>query len=95
MAFLLWGFAKDNVYVLALPTSLHELRTLIRESCSRSDYEIICDVWQEIEYRVDVAGATRGAHIELYYDLTAVDKHLYIDVSFGMCYKSVICSSSE
>jgi len=52
-------------------------------------------VWQEIEYRVDVAGATRGAHIELYYDLTAVDKHLYIDVSFGMCYKSVICSSSE
>jgi hypothetical protein len=39
-------------------------------------------VWQEVEYRLDVAGATSGAHVELYYDLTAVDKHFEIAVSF-------------
>jgi hypothetical protein len=73
MAFLLCGFARDSVYVLALPTSLHELRTLIREFWARADCEIICGVLQEINYRFYVAGATYGAHIELYYDLTAVD----------------------
>jgi hypothetical protein len=39
-------------------------------------------VWQEVEYRFDVAGATRGAHIELYYAVNAVDKKCLIDVSF-------------
>lgn len=85
----------DSVYVLALPTSLHELRTLNREACARTDYEIVCDVWQEIEYRFDVASATSCTHIELYYDLTAADKHFEIDVSFGMCFKNVTCSTSE
>jgi hypothetical protein len=31
-----------------------------------------------VEYRFDVARATRGAHIERYYDLTAVDKHFQL-----------------
>jgi hypothetical protein len=65
----LWGFVKDNVYVPPphpLQTSLHELKTRISEACVNTDQEIVDNVWQEVEYRFDVARATRGAHTELY-----------------------------
>jgi hypothetical protein len=62
----LWGFVKDNVYVPLLPTTLHELKTRIREACPNIDQEILHNVWQEVEYRFDVPRATLGAHIELY-----------------------------
>jgi hypothetical protein len=64
--FILWGFVKDNVYVPPLSTTLHELKTRVREACVNTDQEILHNVWQEVEYRFDVAQATRGAHIELY-----------------------------
>jgi hypothetical protein len=64
--FFLWGFMKDNVYIPPLPTTLHELKTRIREACANTDQEILHNVWQKAEYRFDVARATRGAHIELY-----------------------------
>jgi hypothetical protein len=66
MDFFLWGFVKDNVYVSPLPTTLHEIKTRIREACAKTDQEILHNVWQEDEYRFDVARATRGAHTELY-----------------------------
>jgi hypothetical protein len=66
MDFFLWDFVKDNAYVPPLPTTLHELKTRIREVCANTDQEILHSVWQEAEYRFDVARATRGAHIELY-----------------------------
>jgi hypothetical protein len=49
-----------------IPTTLHELKTRIREACTNSHKEILHNVWQEVEYRFDVARATRGAHTELY-----------------------------
>jgi hypothetical protein len=49
-----------------VPRTLHELKTRIREACANTDQEILHNVWQEVEYRFDVARATRGAHIELY-----------------------------
>jgi hypothetical protein len=64
--FFLWGFVKDNVYVPPLPTSLHELKTQIREVCANTDQEILHNVWQEAECQFDVARATRGTHIERY-----------------------------
>jgi hypothetical protein len=66
MDFFLWGFVKDNVYVTPLPITLHELKTQIREACVNNDQDILHNVWQEVEYRFDVARATRGAHNELY-----------------------------
>jgi hypothetical protein len=66
MDLFLWGSVKDNVYVLPLPKTLHELKTRIREACENTDQEILHNVWQEVEYRFDVARATRGAHAELY-----------------------------
>jgi hypothetical protein len=55
MDFLLWGFVKHNVYVPKLLTTLHELKTQIREACANTDQEILHNVWQEVEYRFDVA----------------------------------------
>jgi hypothetical protein len=66
MDFFLWGFVKDNV--LRPPAADNTARALdtIREACANTDQEIVQNVWQEIEYQLDVARATRGAHIELY-----------------------------
>jgi hypothetical protein len=49
-----------------IPTTLHELKTRIREACANTDREILHNLWQEVEHRFDVTRATRGAHIELY-----------------------------
>jgi hypothetical protein len=49
-----------------IPTSLHELKTRIGQACANTDQEILHNVWQEVEYRFDVARETRGAHTELY-----------------------------
>jgi hypothetical protein len=45
MDFLLWGFVKDNVCVSLLLTTLHELKTRIREVCANTDQEILHNVW--------------------------------------------------
>jgi hypothetical protein len=45
--------------------TLHELKTRIRDACVNTDQEILHNVWQEAEYRFDVARATNGAQIEL------------------------------
>jgi hypothetical protein len=66
MDLFLWSFVMDNVYVPVLPTTLHELKTRIREACANTDQEIVHNVWQEVEYRFDDARATCDAHIELY-----------------------------
>jgi hypothetical protein len=65
MDFFLWGVVKDNVYLPPLPTTLHELKTQIREACENTDQEILHKVWQVVEYRFDVARASRGDHTEL------------------------------
>jgi hypothetical protein len=39
--FLLRCFVKDNVYVPLLPTTLHELKTQIREAFANTDQEIL------------------------------------------------------
>jgi hypothetical protein len=65
MYFFLWSCVKDSVYVPLLPTTLHGLKTRIRQACANIDKKILHSVWQEVEYRFDVARATRGPHTEL------------------------------
>jgi hypothetical protein len=65
MDFFLWGFCEVQSVRVLLPTTLHELKTRIRGLCKHLS-GILHNVWQETEYRFDVARATRGAHIELY-----------------------------
>jgi hypothetical protein len=48
MYFFLWGLVKDNVYVLPLLTTLHELKTRIREACANTDQEILHNVCRRL-----------------------------------------------
>jgi hypothetical protein len=38
-----------------IPTTLHELKTRIREACASTEQKILHNVWQEVEHRIDVA----------------------------------------
>jgi hypothetical protein len=64
MDYFLWSFVKDNIYIPPLPTTLHELKT--SDACAKIDQEILHNVWQEVEYRFDVALATCRAYTEIY-----------------------------
>jgi hypothetical protein len=68
MDFFLWGFVKDNVYVPPPPAADNTTRAQDtgQKGLCKNDQEILHNVWQEVEYRFDVARDTRGAHIELY-----------------------------
>jgi hypothetical protein len=63
MDFFFWRFVKDIVYFPPLPTTLHKLKTRIKEACANTDQGIFHNMWQEVEYQFVVARATRDAHI--------------------------------
>jgi hypothetical protein len=62
--FFFLGFVKDSVYVLPLPTSLKEHRDRITHPLQAVTAEMLHQVWDELDYRVDVCRVTQGAHIE-------------------------------
>lgn len=62
--FFLWGHVKDKVYVPPLPSTLDELQERITEAVYAITPDMLQRVWTELDYRLDVCRATRGAHIE-------------------------------
>ena len=62
--FFLWGYGKDQVYVLPLPASIPELKVRIRAAIETITDDMLQTVWNELDYRVDVCRITKGAHIE-------------------------------
>jgi hypothetical protein len=60
------GYAKDNVSVPPLPSSLEELRTRIIEEVASVDVDMIYRIWDEIDYRWDTCFVTRENHIYEY-----------------------------
>ena len=58
--FFLWGYVKDQVYVPLLPASIPEMTVRIRTTIET----ITADMWNELDYSVDVCRITKGAHIE-------------------------------
>jgi hypothetical protein len=63
--FFLWGFVKDEVYVLPMPMTLNNLKDQIRTAIAKIDQPLLQNVWHEVEYWLDVCRATNGDHIEL------------------------------
>ena len=47
-------------------TDLQDLKTRIRNAFELVIVEMLERTWREIEYRLDVVRATRGAHIDVY-----------------------------
>jgi len=62
--FFVWGYFKDQVYVLPLPASITELKVGIRTAIETITADMLQTVWNELDYRVDVSRITKGAHIE-------------------------------
>ena len=63
---LFWGgYKKDIVYKIVV-ADLEDLRRRIVAACTTVAPEMLRNTWQELEYRLDIRRATRGAHTEVY-----------------------------
>jgi hypothetical protein len=62
--FLLWELVKYRLFVPTLPANVAELRTRIIAVVADVTPEMLCSVWQEIDYRWDVCCITIRSHIE-------------------------------
>jgi hypothetical protein len=62
--FFLWGFGKDRMFVLPLPVNVAEPRTRITAAVAEVTPEMLCSVWQIIDYSSGVCRITSGSHIE-------------------------------
>jgi len=60
----LWGYVNDQVYVPPFPTSIPELKVLIRTANETITADMLHTAWNELDYGVDVCKITKGAHIE-------------------------------
>ncbi|PNF19786.1 hypothetical protein B7P43_G14663 [Cryptotermes secundus] len=58
--FFLWGYVKDRVYIHPLV----ELRENIDAAVMNIDRMMLQNVWNELDYRLDVCRVTQETHIE-------------------------------
>ena len=63
--FFLWGYVKSRIYQTPVQ-DLADLRGRIIDACASVTPAMLQNTWREIEYRLDVIRATRGAHMEIY-----------------------------
>jgi hypothetical protein len=63
--FFLWGYVNDRIFVTPLPRDLADLKAwIIHCSIKNTDAPMLMQVWQELEYRINVCRVTHGAHID-------------------------------
>ena len=62
--FFLWGYVKERVYVPPLPADLDELTNRITAAVNSVIEDTLIRVRDEFSYRVDVARAAGGGHIQ-------------------------------
>ncbi|PSN52512.1 hypothetical protein C0J52_11223, partial [Blattella germanica] len=60
----LWGYLKDRVYELPLPRTLVQLRECNNIVVMSTDEMMLQNVWNELDYCLEVCHITQGAHIE-------------------------------
>jgi hypothetical protein len=56
---------KDEFYVPPMPIALNNLKDRIRTATAKLEQPLVPNIWDEVEYILDVCRATIGAHIEL------------------------------
>jgi hypothetical protein len=59
------GYVKSNVFRTPV-NGLDDLKTRIRNAILAIPADMLHRIWHELEYRLDVLRATKGAHIEVY-----------------------------
>jgi len=63
--FFLWGYVKDRVFSTPVP-DITNLKARIADSFATITEEMLENTWREIDYRLDVLCATKGARVEVY-----------------------------
>jgi hypothetical protein len=61
----MWGYVKSSVFRTPV-NGLDDLKTRIRNAISDIPAGMLHRTWQELEYRLEILRATKGAHIEVY-----------------------------
>ncbi|PNF40249.1 hypothetical protein B7P43_G07078 [Cryptotermes secundus] len=62
--FFLWGYVKDHVYDPPLPANPDDLKHRIATAINSVHRDMLIRAWEESSYRIDVARAGGGGHIE-------------------------------
>jgi len=63
--FFLWGYVKDKVFSTPVP-DITNLKARIIDALATITEHMLENTWIEIDYRLDVLRATKGAHVEMY-----------------------------
>jgi len=63
--FFLWGHVKDKVFSTPVP-DITNLKSRITDAFATITEDMFEKTWREIDYRLDVLRATKGAHVEVY-----------------------------
>jgi len=63
--FFLRGYVKDKVFAKPVPDTKN-LKARITGAFATITEDMLENTWREIDYRLDVLRATKGAHVEVY-----------------------------
>jgi hypothetical protein len=63
--FFLWGYVKNIVYQVKI-NDLQHLKARMRDAVATVTPNMLQATRNEVEYRLDICHATKGAHIEIY-----------------------------
>jgi len=63
--FLLWECVKDKLFSTPVP-DITNLKARITDDFAIMTEHMLVNTWREIDYRLDVLRATKGAHVEVY-----------------------------
>jgi len=63
--FFLWEYVKDKVFSTPV-LDIKNLKARIADAFATITEHMLENTWREIDYRLDVLRATKGAHVEVY-----------------------------
>jgi len=63
--FFLWGYVKDNMFSTPVP-DITNLKARIIDAFATITEDMLENTCREIDYRLDVLRAIKGAHVEVY-----------------------------
>jgi hypothetical protein len=61
----LWGYVKDKVFWTPI-SDITDLKARVTDAFATITEDILENSWREIDYRLEVLRATKGAHVEVY-----------------------------
>jgi hypothetical protein len=61
---ILWGNVKDKVFYKPVPDTTN-LKARITGALATITEDLLENTWREVDYRLDVLRATKGAHIDV------------------------------